>query len=84
MYAYFFERSWWRRIVLLLAVAPIAVVTNAARVTATGLLAHRYGEAAAEGFLHNFSGAAVFLAAVALLLLFAQGISRLNKNLPQP
>ncbi len=74
VYGYFFERSWWRRAVLVLAVTPIAVVTNAARVTGTGLLAHRYGESMAEGFLHNFSGTLVFLAAVALLLLVAQSM----------
>ena len=71
VYAYFFERRWWRRIALMLAVAPIAVLTNAARVTATGLLAHRYGAAEAEGFLHRFSGSLVFFAAVLLLLLLA-------------
>ena len=81
VYAYFFERSWWRRIALMLAVAPIAVVTNAARVTATGLLAHRYGESMAEGFLHNFSGSLVFLAAVVLLLLTAWLISRIDAAL---
>ncbi len=78
VYAYFFERSWWRRIVLVLAVAPIAVVTNAARVTGTGLLAHRYGESMAEGFLHNFSGTLVFIAAVLLLLLTAWLLSRID------
>jgi exosortase len=78
VYAYFFERSWWRRIALLLTVAPIAVVTNAARVTATGLLAHRYGESMAEGFLHNFSGALVFIAAVLLLLFTAWLLSRID------
>ncbi|NOT59942.1 MAG: exosortase, partial [Acidobacteria bacterium] len=35
VYAYFFERRWGRRIILILAVAPIAIVTNAARVTGT-------------------------------------------------
>jgi exosortase len=77
--AYFFERRWWRRFVLILAVAPIAVITNAARVTGTGLLAHRYGTVAAEGFLHNFSGALVFLLALALLLLLAQTLKRFGQ-----
>ena len=72
VYAYFFERSWLRRAAVVLAVAPIAVFTNAARVTGTGWLAHRYGAAAAEGFLHNFSGTLVFLAAVLLLLATAR------------
>jgi exosortase/archaeosortase family protein len=33
-----------------------------------GMMAHRFGPAAAEGFLHEFSGWVIFL--VALLLLF--------------
>ena len=79
VYAYFFERRWWRRSALILAVAPIAVLTNAARVTGTGLLAHRYGEAAAEGFLHSFSGTLVFLAAVLCLLLVARLLTLTDK-----
>lgn len=81
VYAYFFERAWWRRIALVAAVIPIAVITNAARVTGTGWLAHRYGEASAEGFLHNFSGAVVFFVAVLLLLLLAQAL-RLKRRIP--
>lgn len=72
VYAYFFESKWWRRIVLVAAVIPIAVIANAARVTMTGVLAHQQGVQAAEGFLHSFSGLAVFLVAVGLLLALAQ------------
>jgi exosortase len=68
VYGYFFERQWWRRVVLVLAVLPIAVLTNAARVAVTGILAHTRGAAVAEGFLHGFSGTLVFVAAVLLLL----------------
>lgn len=72
VYGYFFERHWWRRVVLVLAVPPIAVLTNAARVAVTGVLAHTRGAAVAEGFLHGFSGTLVFVAAVLLLLACAQ------------
>ncbi|MBI1763727.1 MAG: exosortase [Acidobacteria bacterium] len=72
VYAYFFESQWWRRILLVLAVPPIAVLTNAARVAVTGVLAHTQGAAVAEGFLHGFSGALVFVAAVLCLLAWAQ------------
>lgn len=78
VYAGFFERSWWRRIVLVIAVIPIALLTNAARVTGTGWLAHRYGETTAEGFLHSFSGTLVFMAAVVLLLLTSRLLSLSN------
>lgn len=72
VYAYFFEQRWWRRVVLLLAVPPLAVIANAARVAGTGILAHYRGAAAAEGFLHSFSGVLVFAVAVLLLLVLAQ------------
>ncbi len=72
VYLYFTETRWWRRIVLMAAVAPIAVLVNAARVAGTGLLAHYRGAQASEGFLHNFSGLLIFLVAVLLLLAVAQ------------
>lgn len=75
VYAYFFESKWWRRIALVAAVIPIAVLANAARVTVTGALAHHRGAQAAEGFLHSFSGLAVFVVAVGLLLLLAQALN---------
>ena len=72
IYLYFTETRWWRRIALIAAVLPIAVLANAARVAGTGLLAHYRGAQAAEGFLHNFSGLLIFLVAVLLLLAVAQ------------
>ncbi|MDQ3010253.1 MAG: exosortase/archaeosortase family protein [Acidobacteriota bacterium] len=72
VYLYFTETRWWRRIALVAAVMPIAVLANAARVAGTGLLAHYRGAQAAEGFLHNFSGLLIFLVAVLLLLAVAQ------------
>lgn len=83
VYVYFFERRWWRRVALVLGVAPIAVLANAARVAATGVIAQRYGAQAAEGFMHGFSGALVFLIAVLLLLAFAQLLNLFEKLLRQ-
>jgi exosortase/archaeosortase family protein len=62
---------------------PIAVLANAARVAGTGVMAHRYGAQAAEGFMHGFSGALVFLVAVLLLLAFAQILNWFEKLLRQ-
>jgi len=72
VYVYFTETRWWRRVVLVVAVIPIAVIANAARVAGTGVWAHYRGVEAAEGFLHGFSGLMVFLVAVLLLLGLAQ------------
>jgi exosortase len=67
-YGYLVSPQRWVRYVLAAFMLPIAIVTNAIRVMGAGMLAHRFGPAAAEGFLHEFSGWAIFL--VALLLMF--------------
>ena len=67
-YGYLVSPRRWVRYVLAAFMVPIAIVTNAIRIMGAGLMAHRFGPAAAEGFLHQFSGWAIFLAA--LLLMF--------------
>jgi exosortase len=67
-YGYLAERRLWARMLLAILVVPIAIVTNAIRIMLAGMLAHRFGPATAEGFLHEFSGWLIFLAALALLL----------------
>lgn len=58
----------WRALILMCAAAPIAVLTNAARVTATGVMTYRYGRPAAEGAWHDVSGWLIYIAALALLV----------------
>jgi exosortase len=67
-YGYLVSPQRWVRSVLAALMAPIAIFTNAIRIMVAGILAHRFGPAAAEGFLHEFSGWAIFL--VALFLMF--------------
>jgi exosortase len=66
-YGYLVEKRNWVRGLLAILMVPIAIVTNAIRIMVAGLLAHRFGPAAAEGFLHEFSGWLIFLTALALL-----------------
>ncbi|HEV7904448.1 MAG TPA: exosortase [Pyrinomonadaceae bacterium] len=61
----------WRSIILVLSAVPIAIITNAGRVSGTGILARYYGTEVADGFFHEFSGWVVYIAA--FLLLFALG-----------
>jgi len=63
--------GFWRALVLVAAAVPIAILTNAARVSGTGVLAHYYGTKVADGFFHTFSGWVIYIAAAALL--FATG-----------
>ena len=52
----------------MISAVPIAVLTNAARVTATGVLTYRYGKQATDGIWHGLSGWLVYLGALVLLL----------------
>ncbi|HEX8558573.1 MAG TPA: exosortase [Pyrinomonadaceae bacterium] len=60
-----------RAALIVLAAVPIAIITNAARVSGTGILARYYGTEVADGFFHEFSGWVIYVAA--FLLLFAFG-----------
>jgi exosortase len=60
---HFTEPRIGRRILIALAAIPIAIVANAARVAGTGLTSELVSPAAAEGFLHTFSGWILFVAA---------------------
>jgi exosortase len=69
IFAYMMDKIWWKRIVLVLSTIPLALFANIVRVTGTGILAHFYGDKVARGFLHEFSGLAVFGFGFVLLLL---------------
>jgi exosortase len=66
--SYLKDFDFWRILILMLSAIPIAIITNAARVTATGTMTYSYGRQAAEGFSHNLAGWLVYLAALLLLL----------------
>jgi len=66
-YGYLMSPRRWVRYVLAALMVPIAVVTNAIRIMGAGILARHFGPAAAEGFLHEFSGWAIFVVAVLLM-----------------
>jgi exosortase len=61
--------DFWRTVVLLIMAVPIAILTNAGRVTATGIFTYYYGKRATESFLHSSAGWVVFVVAFILLIL---------------
>jgi exosortase len=63
--------GFWRTVIVVLSAVPIAILTNAGRVSGTGILSHYYGTGVADGFFHSFSGWVIYI--VAFLLLFAVG-----------
>ena len=66
-----------RIILLMLSAIPIALLTNAGRVTATAMLTYFYGQEAAEGPWHDLSGSVVFLSALVFLILVNLGLKRI-------
>ena len=63
---------FWRSAIIVISAVPIAILTNAFRVSGTGVLAHYYGTQVADGFFHSFSGWAIYI--VAFVLLFGIGM----------
>jgi len=68
VFAYVLDKGWGRRVILLASAIPLALFTNIVRITTTGILAHHYGSAIADSFLHEFSGLVVFAFGFVLLL----------------
>ena len=68
----------WRAALIVVAAVPIAIVTNAARVSGTGVLARYYGTQVADGFFHEFSGWVIYIAAFLLLFAFGWLIDRFS------
>jgi exosortase len=69
-----------RATLIVLAAVPIAIITNAARVSGTGVLSHYYGTQVADGFFHSFSGWVVYIAAFLLLFAFGWLLDRFNPS----
>lgn len=68
----------WRAALIVVAAVPIAIITNAARVSGTGVLARYYGTEVADGFFHEFSGWVIYIAAFLLLFAFGWLLDRFN------
>ncbi len=70
-YAYIFQNSVIKRLILVLFIVPITITANVARVTGTGILSHYVGPAAAQGFFHEFAGIFIFMVAFAMFIAVA-------------
>lgn len=73
--------DFWRTIILMFSAIPIAVLTNAARVTATAMLTFYYGKSAIEGTLHDSLGWMVYIVALALLILLNFCLQFINRKI---
>lgn len=91
-YAYLTQRTRRGRWFLFLCSVPVAMVGNLARIFTIALVARFFGQAAATGFYHDYSGFVVFLVAVLIMIwlggvfsrLFERGASCAGEVLEQP
>jgi exosortase B len=81
-YVYMLRGSNWRYSVLLLAlVIPIAIAANCVRVAALVLITYHFGNAAAQGYLHNFAGMVTFTSALLFIFLIDKLLSPVRNAL---
>ncbi len=73
------RRDWMAFVIVAALVVPVAIFSNFIRVLILVLVTYYAGEAAAQGFLHDFAGLTVFL--VALISIF--GLDALITRLRQ-
>lgn len=80
IFAYFFERTLWKRAFLFLCTIPISIFMNSLRIGVTGVLTDFYGTKVAEGFFHGFSGWIIFMVAFGLLFLLGWILRLFGRN----
>ncbi len=71
------DKTWWKRIVLILASIPIAIASNIIRIAGTGIVSMYWGVEAAQGFFHDFSGWVVFMICFGFYALLNLGLGYL-------
>ena len=79
-FAFFTQSRFHKRFILVALAIPIAIIANSIRVIGTGILASRYGAAAAEGFFHEFAGLVIFGIAIVMLVLSAIVLRKAGRN----
>jgi exosortase len=84
VFAYFFRRDWRQRVLIVASAIPIAIVVNSLRVAVTGILTYHFGQAAAEGALHELQGMITFGGAFLLLLAQSWLLSKVWPDTPRP
>jgi exosortase len=71
------RRPWWEKLLLIVAVAPVAMLSNALRVVVTGLLMQRVSGQAAAQFSHDAAGWGMIVVAALLFGLLVAYLRRL-------
>ena len=76
IYIYFNKGTMSKNIILFISIIPLALIGNLIRVIALCLITFYFGEAAGQGFFHNFSGMVVFLIIILGLMGLEKALNR--------
>lgn len=76
--AYIFDGAFWKKVLIFLSSIPISIVMNSVRIGIIGVLVEYFGTGAAEGFLHDFEGWAVFMVCMGILVFEMWALSRIG------
>lgn len=80
LYLYLVQRkSWLHNGIILASLLPIAFCANVMRVMFLVLVTYHLGDAAGQGFLHGFSGMALFIVSMIFILLLDSILLRVAK-----
>jgi exosortase D (VPLPA-CTERM-specific) len=82
--AFFSRKALWKRIFLIAAAVPIAIMANVIRIAGTGIIARQWGVEAAEGFFHSFSGWVVFMVCFVVFALLSFVLDRIPERKKEP
>ncbi len=75
-FALAFSRDWWERLLMVLAIVPVALAANVLRIYATALMVLFVSEEAAATFFHDIAGYVLMPVAVLMLLVWRWIIRR--------
>ena len=62
------HESVFRNVILAILIVPISFASNVTRVIVLSLITYYWGDAAGQGFLHEFSGMVLFITALLLIM----------------
>jgi exosortase B len=74
------HQAFWRNVLLAVLIVPISFISNVLRVCTLALITFHMGDAAGQGFLHNFSGMVLFLTALILIILIDSLIQKIAEK----
>jgi exosortase len=80
VYIYLAKGSMVKKTILTVSIIPLALIGNVVRIVTLCLITYHLGKEAGEGFMHYFSGAVIFLIALAGLMGLESLLERKTKT----